>query len=200
VAAGALARAPGPVLHEYGPSLRLTLGGGPAGAPTAAPAREAPIDESGLSSNEQLGLAAFRLRESPEYRASKESRPYQAATWAEGPTPLHPAEQPIVGGGSDGEVGKGGESGGGGGAAGGPSAAPMARRLAGRVAVGVIVVSGPGGLAFSNAQRTKIAAEVQNGLSWLGAQSPAKDVTWVHDSHHVTVTVPPAAGTPGGNQ
>ena len=33
------------------------------------------------------------------------------------------------------------------------------------------MVSGPGKLALRMRQQVKIAAEVQNGLSWLGAQS-----------------------------
>jgi len=61
------------------------------------------------------------------------------------------------------------------------------------------MVSGPGSLALTNAQQIKIAAEVQNGLSWLGAQSPAKDVTWVHDSHHVTINVAAPSGSPAGD-
>jgi hypothetical protein len=43
-------------------------------------------------------------------------------------------------------------------------------------------------LALTRAEQTKIVAEVQNGLSWLAAQSPARDVTFVHDTHVVTVT------------
>jgi hypothetical protein len=180
----AAAAAAGPVLHEYGPSIQVRIG-----APPAAAA--APINESALSENERLGLSALKLRESPEYRAEKERRPYREEAWSRGPSPLHPNEEAIVnlGNGAGGEPGR---------ATGG--LAPLATRLAGRVAVGVIMVSGPGALALTDSQRTKIAAEVQNGLSWLGAQSPAKDVTWVHNAHHVTVNVPPAAGTPGGNQ
>ena len=43
----------------------------------------------------------------------------------------------------------------------------------------------------------KIVAEVQNGLSWLAVQSPARDVIWVHDIHDVTVNVPQATSTTG---
>ena len=58
------------------------------------------------------------------------------------------------------------------------------------------MVSGPGELALTNAQQVKIAAEVQNGLSWLGGQSPARDVTWLHDNRHVTIPTPPAPRIP----
>jgi hypothetical protein len=58
------------------------------------------------------------------------------------------------------------------------------------------MVSGPGELALTKAQQVKIAAEVQNGLSWLGAQSPAKDITWLHDNRHVTISTPPSRKIP----
>jgi hypothetical protein len=45
-------------------------------------------------------------------------------------------------------------------------------------------------LRLSSDERVKIVAEIQNGLSWLGAQSPARDVTWVYEIHSVTVDVP----------
>ena len=104
------------------------------GAPPAAAA--APINESALSENERLGLSALKLRESPEYRAEKERRPYReearglaalvrsiqtrkrSSTWAMAPV-VNRAVLPAA------------------------FAAPLATRLAGRVAVGVIMVSGP---------------------------------------------------------
>ena len=64
-------------------------------------------------------------------------------------------------------------------------------RLTGRVAVGLVLVSGSApGLGMDRDEQTQIVADVQNALSWLGAQSPAKDVTWVHDIQAVTVDVP----------
>jgi hypothetical protein len=132
------------------------------------------------------------MRESAEYMARKENRPYKSVPWARGPSPLHLNEQAIVN--------LSGQDAGGSGSRppAAPSgakivAAPLAKRLAGRIAVGVIMVSGPGTLALTTDEQVQIAAEIQNGLSWLGGQSPAKDVTWVHDSHHVTVDVQPAA-------
>ena len=170
-----------PVLHEYGPSIRIGIGAAPAGARMAAP-----INARALSRNERLGLSALKLRESPAYVSRKQRRPYDERAWARGPAPLHPKEEPIVGRGAKKKVGRATAA-----------RAPLAKRLAGRIAVGVIMVSGPGRLALKNSQQVKIAAEIQNGLSWLGAQSPARDVTWVHDNHHVTVDVAPATGPTG---
>jgi hypothetical protein len=171
-----------PILHEYGPGLKIGVGAPPPpGVPMVA---SAPVRASALSPNEQLGLAALRLRESAAYISQKKNRAHKARAWSRGPTPLHRAEQPIVGRGA---------------AALSAAASLNARphRLAGRIAVGIIMVSGPGKRALGKRQQIKIAAEVQNGLSWLGAQSPAKDVTWVHDNHHLTVNVPQAIGPTG---
>ena len=190
------AGAGGPILHEYGPNIRIRIGGAPPG-PAGAP-----MNESVFSENERLGLSALRLRESSSYLSQKEKRPYRSEAWARGPSPLHRREQAIISpsGGPPGGGGAGGTGGGAGGTPGGPSAAPLAKRLSGRVAVGIIMVSGSGPLVLTNAQQIKIAAEVQNGLSWLGAQSPAKDVTWVHDNHHATVAVAPSTGPTGDTQ
>ncbi len=168
-----------PVLHDYGPSVRIG-GAGPA-QPATMTADEfdaAPMRMSDLSANERLGLAALQLRETKAYKARKNKRPFHAKAWARGPVPLHRAEKAVT------------------------KRAPTVfnarpKRLAGRIAVGIIMVSGPGTRALKKNQQVKIAAEVQNGLSWLAAQSPAKDVTWVHDNHHVTVDVAQASGARG---
>jgi hypothetical protein len=141
-----------------------------------------------LSPNERLGLEALHVRESKEYLIAKEKRPAQGSAWARGPAPLHLKEEVIVN-----------SAVGGGPLGGGSAGAPVSKRLVGRIAVGVIMISGPQSLALTTDQQVKIAAEVQNGLSWLGAQSPAKDVTWVHDNHLVTVSVPSPTSTPIGD-
>jgi len=65
------------------------------------------------------------------------------------------------------------------------------------VAVAVIIVEGPtNALKFSAAERTKVVAEVQNGLTWLGSQSSPAGISWTYDIRTVTLDV--AAG--GANQ
>src|SRR5262249_22515751 len=146
--AGASLEGAAPVLHEYGPAVRIRIGGPP--APGPAPAA---LKEDALSPNERLGLLGLRLRGSSGSIIGKNRRPYQALAWAQGPARLHAQEQPVVG--LNAATGISGAA---------IAAAPLAKRLAGRVAVGVIMVSGPGSLALTNAQQIKIAAEVQNGL------------------------------------
>ncbi len=137
----ASAAPPIPVLHDYGPDFRIRIG------PAQATARAArPLNPQTLSENEQLGLAALQLRESPQYAADKAQRPYSGIAWAKGGSPLHLNERAIVGRQAppgregDGAAMRAGAS---------VSAAPRAKRLKGRIAVGVIMVSGPGQLALT---------------------------------------------------
>ncbi|WP_245447401.1 hypothetical protein [Methylobacterium sp. 17Sr1-1] len=169
--------APLPVLHEYGPSVRIGL--------SAAAVSQAPINEAGLSEQERLGLQAFRLRLNASYKEAKENRPHKSSSWGGGGgrPQLHrdqhaviPPAVPVV---ADPNA---------------VQAAPPARRLAGRIAVGLFIVSGPGALAMTDAQQEKIIAEVQNGLSFLGGQAPAKDVTFAYDTQVVQITTPDTAG------
>jgi hypothetical protein len=180
----------GGVLHDYGPNLKIAIAA-PSPAALAAGVRTmAPsaVAAGKLTPNEQLGLAALKLRASAAYLAQKKRRKFKARSWKRGPTPLHRAERPIVA--HDGGSARAGIA----------AAAPFTarpKRLSGRIAVGIIMVSGPGKRKLLKSQQVKIIAEVQNGLSWLAAQSPARDVTWVHDNHHVTVNAPQGTGPTG---
>ncbi len=174
---GAALAAPPPVLHEYGPAVRIGL--------SAASALHAPINEAGLNAQERLGIEAFKLRMRASYLDAKENRPHRSASWSgDGDQPqqhrdqgrLVPPAPPI------------------------PPAplavpqAPVVRRLAGRIAVGLVIVSGPGDLEMTAAQQQKIVAEVQNGLSFLGGRAPARDVTFTYDIQVASITTPAAAG------
>jgi hypothetical protein len=174
------AEAPAPVLHEYGPNLRIGIGVGAAPPTDGLETAAAPSAVGALSEAERLGLDAFSLRQSPGYTSAKAARPYAGRSWGEA-TPDGP-EVPDDHAGAD--------------AADEEHAAEAAAlgtsdRLTGRVAVGLFMISGQApGLQLTQQEQVKIVAEVQNGLSWLGAQSPAKDVTWVYEIHAVTVDVP----------
>lgn len=155
--------APVPVLHEYGPNIRIAL--------SSAALPQSPISEEILPEQERLGLQAFRLRLAEQYRIQKAARPFAASSWGghSGQPTLHRDQQAIVPAAA---------------AAGGAplmADAPEAKRLTGRVAVGIIIVSGPGGLTMTADQQRTIVAEVQNGLSFLGGRAPARDVTFVYD-------------------
>jgi hypothetical protein len=168
-----------PVLHEYGPRLRIGFGSPEMGLESLEP----PLDSASLSGAELIGLNAYELRRSPEYVDAKNRRPRDRENWGyAGPDDVQPLHRNADEAGliSD-SLERGAEA----------PAIPTSERLTGRVAVGLIMVSGSEArLRLSEAERVKIVAEIQNGLSWLGAQSPARDVTWVHEVHSVTVNVP----------
>jgi hypothetical protein len=69
--------------------------------------------------------------------------------------------------------------------------APTSAYLEGTVAVGLVLVEGPtADLQFTAAERTKIVAEVQNGLSWLATRNPAADITFSYDIQIVRIDRP----------
>lgn len=178
-ASGSALAAPAPVLHDYGPNVRIGVGAG------ATPG--APLNPETLSNSEKLGLAAFQMRLSNRYKSAKSERPYAASPWGTetGDRPqLHRDRQAVIRGApvsADPDL---------------PAEAPEAKRLSGRVAVGLILVSGPGNLAMSASQQQKIIAEVQNGLSYLGGAAPARDVTFVYDIQVAAIALPDTQGEP----
>lgn len=157
-----------PVLHDYGPRLRIGLS---KPSLTSVAMFEAASQEMGEESlSERLGGKAYAHRDSPEFLKAKRERIYKGRLWGEQKSggPLAPAiplsEEAPYG---------------------------LSDRLAGRIAVGLILVSGPTkDLELNDTEQLKIAAEVQNGLTWLGHQSPAKDVIWAQHFEFVTVDVP----------
>ncbi|GAA3031248.1 hypothetical protein [Actinokineospora globicatena] len=151
------------VAHEYG---ELVVAAVPEGTATLAA-----VDEESLDELAAIGLAALRLRESTEYAEAKSQRPLDGASWDDGDAP--DADDDADASAVD-------------------SGAPLSARLTGRVAVGIVIVDGPtADLQFSAAERTKVVAEVQNGLGWLGAQSSPGGVTWVYDVRTPSITAQP---------
>jgi len=162
-------------IHTYGRVAVVANheAGGPGSALLGAPVAEA----TDLSDLERLGLAAFRLRESEEYMAAKAERPRDGEDWD------------MPGCGHFGLPGPAAVSGLG--PAGGPGA-PTSSYLEGTVAVGIVIVEGPNDdLKFSDIERTKVVAEVQNGLSWYAAGNPAAGISFSYDIRDVTVGVQP---------
>ncbi|WP_322762258.1 hypothetical protein [Frankia sp. Cr2] len=69
---------------------------------------------------------------------------------------------------------------------------PTSSFMEGSVAVGLIIVEGPtADLQFTAAERTKVVAEVQNGLSWYATTNPAADLTFSYDIRIVRISTPP---------
>jgi hypothetical protein len=186
-AAGAVAPSEdGGVLHRYGPQVEIRrsqpidIGGQPF-APTAV-GRAVP---KGLSLTEKLGLDAFALRRSVKYRRAKTKRPRDGELWdmrgcapVAGDTPTRDALEPTVV--AEPRLRARGR---------GAARAPGDPTLTGSVGVGIIIVNGPtAATQFTAAERVKVVAEVQAGLTWLGTQNPAAGVSWHYEINNVSIT------------
>ncbi|MEJ2889641.1 FG-GAP repeat domain-containing protein [Actinomycetospora aeridis] len=154
-----------------------TQGAGAAAAAAVAPELTDPTEV------EELGLAAFRLRESDEFRSAKRHRPRQGEAWdMVGCTPEPPtstARTAAAPGTAEGAA-----------EAAAGAAAPTSSYLEGSVAVGIVIVDGPGAQAFTAAERTKVVAEVQNGLGYFASVNPIAGISFTYDVRHVTLTLP----------
>jgi hypothetical protein len=159
-------------IHHYG---RVAILGGP----PVMSGEEVPRDREfrgqlgELTETERLGLAGLRLRESAEYRATKDGRPRNGEPWDMAacttvvPTPRQ-AERSV----------------------GARAAGPTSSYLEGTVAVGIIVVQGPtAALKFSDAELVKVVAEVQNGLGWLATVNPLAGISFSYDIQNVNLAV-----------
>ncbi|HEX8142878.1 MAG TPA: hypothetical protein VF553_09800 [Pyrinomonadaceae bacterium] len=194
-AQAAVEQVSGGVTHQYG--QRVIIAAAPPAtsealqqqAPYATMATEsAAIPQAvmgGLDKQEALGLEAFSLRQSQEYKAAKAARPLAEEPWDSG-AGMAPDAYHEEAGAAEAEA---------------EAAAPTSSRLTGKVAVSLIIVEGPtAALKFSTAERTKVVAEVQNGLSWLGSQSSPGAISWVYDIQIVTLTVQPGPASETGEQ
>jgi hypothetical protein len=127
---------------------------------------------------ESLGLAAFRLRNTAGYVRAKLDRDRADEPWNMGRncTDVAPPR-----GASTATEQTTPDAGG-----------PTSSYFEGSVAVGLVLVEGPTpALQFTAAERTKIVAEVQNGLSWHATSNPAADLTFSYDIQIVRLTQSP---------
>ena len=111
-----------------------------------------------FSEEERLGYDAYCCGSRPTTSRQKAARPLDGESWDAGDgmscTPPEATGSTSM-------------------ASRGQGVAPTSQRLTGSVAVGIVIVEGPNAnLKFSAAERTKVVAEVQNGLSWLATQNP----------------------------
>lgn len=141
------------------------------------------IDRTQLDDAGKQGLAAFDLRNSEAFKTAKKNRPHDGASFDGDPSiglepPMPPAEimelinqDALESGMLDSD------------------STPTSKRLTGSVAVGVVIVDGPEALSFSKAEITKVHAEVQHGLSFLGNQCGIKDPIQFHyDLKTISIT------------
>lgn len=177
------------VVHMYGSRVIVVeeSGDAPAHAALADSVEASKEVLKSLSPEERLGYSAYMLRESDEYQDAKANRPRDGESWDASPetqggctypiAPEHEAEAMMA-----------------------MAEAPTSQRLTGSVAVGIIIVEGPNAnLKFSAAERTKVVAEVQNGLSWLATQSP-EGLVFKYDIKIVTLNVQPGPSTLSAEQ
>jgi hypothetical protein len=192
-----LAQTGGHVLHRYG--SRVLIGDVSAGAARKASAtrgvrsyhpgavRDVP---KRLTEAETLGLGAWNLRQSTRFATAKVNRPHEGQRWdAVSPTAPIPPDGPGMT-----HVGEEGPAG----ALGFGAADETSLYLIGSVAVGLVIVEGPTpDLQFSEAERTKVVAEVQEGLTWLGRQEAKAQVSFAYDIRTVRIERAPDPGLTG---
>ncbi|WP_143765330.1 DUF5050 domain-containing protein [Catenulispora acidiphila] len=147
------------------------------GSLVAAGRRHGDVDAAtwhSLDPAERLALEGYWLNHSEEYRRTKDERPGMGAAW-DHPDFL-PPDPP---GGVD-----------------LTAVAEMNHRLRGSVAIGLVMVSGPDDLAFSDDQKARVLAETQTGLSWLGWMWQLKRVRYIVDVYTPTITTPADPSAP----
>ncbi len=177
------------VLHRYG--SRVLIGEVPPAAGRGVTTKRGvrsfhrgrrPRHARGLNETEMAGLAAWNLRVSRRYATAKAKRPLDGQRWdAAGVTPLMPPDGPAMTHVGEAEPAR----------ALGLVGDETSLYLIGAVAVGLIIVDGPtADLQFSEAERTKVVAEVQEGLTWLGSREPKAGVSFGYDIRTVRVDRP----------
>jgi hypothetical protein len=70
-----------------------------------------------------------------------------------------------------------------------PAAAPTSAFMIGSIAVGIVIVSGPGIHRFTEQETKQIISEVQEGLHFLATQEPRAKISFVYDMQIKTVNV-----------
>jgi hypothetical protein len=176
---GAAAPETGRIVQRFGRIGILEAGPGQTGAGgggvlRASVADLTEADLAGLSEAEQLAVEALRMRESAAFRAAKQQRARDGESWDLGD---------CVGGAAPTATGSTAAAG----------LGPTSAWLEGSVALGIVFVGGPGELAISEAEKSKIVAEVQEGINWYLSVAPASvGLTFTTSSETVDLTLPKA--------
>jgi hypothetical protein len=171
------------VIHRYGRLGIVAEAPGAAQPGAAQPGTAQPgaaraatvVDDSGLTNVERLGLRALRLRESGDYQQEKANRPRAGEQWDMGDCTTAAPAPPVIG------VQ----------ARDARAAGPTSSYLEGTVAVGIVIVQGPtADLQFTDAELTKVVAEVQNGLGYYATTNPLAGISFSYDIQNVTLSTP----------
>ena len=176
----------GRVLHRFG--SRVLIGDVPArvtrkaSATTGLRSAHAGVvakPPGRLTEVEAMGVAAWNLRLSAAYTQAKEQRPHDGLRWDAAPGGAIPPDGPGMTHVED-------------------VTAPGARSLTvpedmstyliGSVAVGIVMVDGPTpDLQFSPDERTKVVAEVQEGLTWMAHVDARAGISYSYDIRSVQI-------------
>jgi hypothetical protein len=70
---------------------------------------------------------------------------------------------------------------------------PTSLYMTGSIAVGLVIVSGPGNLAISQPEASMVLSEVQEGLNFLAGAEPRAKISFVYDIQLVQVTAAPGS-------
>ncbi|SDE16123.1 hypothetical protein SAMN05421538_104195 [Paracoccus isoporae] len=176
-APGAAAPRNEPVFHQYG---RVAIADAPG---VTDPAPPSPYNAAEMSATELMGAHAFRRRSANNSRAAGKKRNFEGLSWQGaadgGPAPIHPPGEALTRFDTPAP----------------PQWAapeelpPLSARMTGRIAVGLVIVSGTAAhLRFTTDEQLLVVSEVQNGLSFLANEAPQKDVTFVHDISVLSVS------------
>ncbi|HEX9435845.1 MAG TPA: hypothetical protein VGA16_01645 [Candidatus Limnocylindria bacterium] len=179
----------GRVLHRYG--KRILIGALPTAAARGVTRTKGVVRyhagavdarPRGLTQTEALGVAAWDLRQSRPFETAKKERPHDGLRWDA--TGVAAGPQPPDGPGME------------------HVSEPGPRRaifgddtslyLVGSVGIGLLLVEGPTpDLQFTEAERTKVVAECQEGLGWLALQDPRANVSFAYDIRVIRVAATP---------
>lgn len=171
-----------PVVQRFGDRVEIRLGESDGGG-LRLPSLSADLLE-GLTETERFGVEALQHRASDEFKEAKANRPRDGERWdmpgcagALAP-PVATLEAPPTEAAPTAEAGAPGTS----------------DFLWGSVAVGVVIVNGPtDGTRFTDAESTKVVAEVQAGLGWLAGFNRWAGVSFSYDIRPVTIATQPDA-------
>lgn len=70
---------------------------------------------------------------------------------------------------------------------------PTSLYMIGSIAAGIVIVSGPNELQFTEAETREVISEVQEGLDFLAGAEPRAKVSFVYDIHNIQVTATPGS-------
>ncbi len=198
------------VLVRFGDRVLVVDDSGPTGGPTrsagkvvrgVAPSKIDKAVVDSLTDTERLGLDALALRRTKAWATTKANRPRAGEPWD---MPSCDARRPVLDGERIRELMPDAQLEGDVEVSGAPvevlrdlpgPSEGLNDYLEGPVALSVVFVNGPtAAVQMVASERTKVAAEIQEGYAWLAAANPSAHLSFTVETHTVNITVADAAG------